>query len=288
MKFSTDLFEFFYDFSKEDTEVYNELVEFLSKYYDLDELARVYDDFPWLMQFEDELLDQKVISVNQIPWRRKLSQSFTPFIVQYEEVEVKAATPTPAKPSSTPSSPTLDRVLNNNNNATTTKAAEAPMATNKTVKDKIKGAGKRTMSAMQTGAIQGAVNATNMKFVEGLENALGDKYPELLKTPAGRQAVATATPALVQLMLEFDENKRIPGHDQIARVADIAVTGATAQATQELVGLLFQTFMPLLQSYAEQGRMFADPGNVAEEVDEEESFDFDALLKANEKTKVAA
>src|SRR5690606_13206531 len=115
--------------------------------------------------------------------------------------------------------------------------------------DKAKNAAKSAANVMKEGAVRGMVGETNRQVIKKLEEGLGDKYPEFLKTTVGRKAVELAFPTLIYMACEFDEEGRIPGNAHIKRAAELAMNDASGQAMSNAVATVLQHLWPLLKEY---------------------------------------
>lgn len=131
--------------------------------------------------------------------------------------------------------------------------AEEKRMEDRTVTDRLKGGGILIREAMQEGAILGGVTAANKGMVEFMEFKLGDKYPEALKSEAGRAAVQLAIPSLMLMFCEFDNGKNIPAFDSVKLAAQLAVKGSSAEAVEKAVQFVLKEGMPFLMAYAKAG-----------------------------------
>jgi len=151
-----------------------------------------------------------------------------------------------------------------------TKAKEKQTMSSTT--DKLKQGGLTVASAMKRGAAQGAVGAANRTVVQMLEKKMGEKYPEILRTAAGRKAIEALIPSLILMACAFDVQNRIPAKPHVENAAELALTDASAQAVGQLIEMLVEEAFPLLNTYAEAGMMieeqtdFSDILHEAEEV----------------------
>lgn len=206
-----------------------------------------------------------------------------PFIAEIIKEEVPVTTK--ATPPASPAKPTIDAFKSAATNYQNSKNI-TPETTEKTMtskKERAVSAAKSVGRKMQEGAVQGMVGQANREVISLVEKRLGERYPEFLKTTAGRKALEILVPSLVMLVCEMDENKKIPGHNYVRSAAELAVTNASADAAGDIVAVVIQEIMPLLGKYVEAGKMLE--GMTEEQNQEDELPDFASMI---EKSRVAA
>lgn len=104
---------------------------------------------------------------------------------------------------------------------------------------------------------------------------LGDKCPEMFKTPAGRQALELALPALMLMATEMDDGNRIPGKDYVEKAATLALKGTSAEAAEALTSVVMEHMGILFMSYAAVGKELAED-EAARQVTENPEFQDEA------------
>lgn len=139
--------------------------------------------------------------------------------------------------------------------------------------EKLRDGGRRVINNVQTGVAMGMVTGANRTAIGMVRQQLGEKYPELLQTPAGEKAMELALPSLVLMLCAFDEDNRIPRKEYIERAAELAVQGTTSEGIQELTAFLFQHAGMILSSYAEAGRMIEEQPDTTWDFGEEDEHE---------------
>jgi hypothetical protein len=266
----------------------------------------VHQMYPYLDLLEKELLKRKLISHNSLPGgpnkkdEEKMTTEYRPYHAYREEVKATPSVPQPATQTSRTTSPEIkmtqefEKKLNqiaedikqlSQPKTATTKVStlefvipdvEAPVK-EMTMKDRAKSVGKRVAVNAKQGALQGMVGAANQTAVTVLENQLGDKYPAVLKTPAGRKAVEALIPVLLMTICEFDTSDKIPGKEYVEKAAELALQDTSREAVQQLTMMLLSTMGPVLMSYQMAGKELAD---------NEATDDLSDLLNEREKVVV--
>lgn len=133
----------------------------------------------------------------------------------------------------------------------TTPVEETPM---NTMTDRLKNSGRTVIGAAQEGAAIGAVTATNKSVINFMAMKAGDAWPDFLNTPAGRQILELALPAIVLMATEMDEGNKIPGKEHVARAATYALKGTSAEAAEAVMALILEHGGMMMMAYAEAGK----------------------------------
>ena len=122
----------------------------------------------------------------------------------------------------------------------------------------------------------GAVTSANKNAIDIMLYKLGDKCPEMFKTPAGRQALELALPALMLMATEMDDGDRIPGKEYVEKAATLALKGTSAEAAEALTSVVMEHMGILFMSYAAVGKELADGEAAALQVSETPEFQDEA------------
>lgn len=149
---------------------------------------------------------------------------------------------------------------------------DTPMSEHTSVTDRLKTGGRTVLDAAKEGAQLGAVTAANKGAIELLEYKLGDKYPEILKTDAGRTAMQLAIPALMLMIIEMDEGDKIPAKEHVRLAAELAVKGTSADAVEQAMTFLLENGWLILQAYASAGKDIEESHQVEEKFDAEQEM----------------
>ena len=143
------------------------------------------------------------------------------------------------------------------------------------IPDRLKSGGRTVAEVMKEGAMIGAVTSANKNAIDIMLYKLGDKCPEMFKTPAGRQALELALPALMLMATEMDDGNRIPGKDYVEKAATLALKGTSAEAAEALTSVVMEHMGILFMSYAAVGKELAED-EAARQVTENPEFQDEA------------
>ena len=135
------------------------------------------------------------------------------------------------------------------------------------IPDRLKSGGRTVAEVIKEGAMIGTITAANKSAIDIMIYKMGDKCPEMLKTPAGRQALELALPALMLMATEMDDGNRIPGKDYVANAATLALKGTSAEATEALTSVVMEHMGVLFMTYAAAGKELADQAVVKQALD---------------------
>lgn len=272
------------------------LWEFVQEHFKNENWWLVHAAFPMLSSIEEILLDAKQLNTSSIPGGPNNPRSYA--MKRYAEkahtnrIKTQARDETMAKSYSSYKERTKikeaekDAKIIREKIQDALKAAQAQIEQLETVNqdiktmnepnllDRAKSGGKIVLEASKKGAIKGTINAANKAVIVTIEEKLGEKYPDLLKTPAGRAALQLMIPAMLLMAMEFDTNDYIPAKDHVRAAAEMAVEGASAEAIEEVFSLLFEHAMPLIKAYASVGERIEDETRQISE-------DFDAEREIN-------
>lgn len=150
-----------------------------------------------------------------------------------------------------------------------TPTEETIMSDSNTVVDRLKNGGRVIIDVGKEGSKLGIVTAANGAAIDMLEYKLGDKYPDILKTEAGKKAMQLAIPAAILMLCEIDESGRIPAKDHVRQAAELAVMGTSADAMEAAVSFLLQNGFVILSAYANAGQQLDEDLQVTETFDAE-------------------
>lgn len=143
-----------------------------------------------------------------------------------------------------------------------------------TTKEKLKNTGTQLASAIKVGAAQGAIGEVNRQIIAKLEEKMGDSYPDVLRTEAGRLALQALIPATVLTVCEFDVTNKIPQKAAIRSGAEMALTNAAAGGAASLVQILLEELGPVLSTYANAAKAIS-----ADEVEADNSFFAEGIMQ---------
>jgi len=140
------------------------------------------------------------------------------------------------------------------------------------IPDRLKQGGRTIADVVKEGALIGTVTAANKSAIDILIFKLGDKCPEMFKTPAGRQALELLLPAMMLMATEMDDGNRIPGKEYVSKAATLALKGTSAEAAEALSGALMEHLGIIMMTYAQVGKELADSEAALETASEAPEF----------------